>query len=106
AIRHIKGRGYHFGKVPYGKRAVPAPDNPRFRVLVDEDSEQAVLNQLKEWATQQVGISEMAERLNAAGTKPPQGERWTKSLIYNLKLRLKWQKPRPYNQRPHTDDEV
>ena len=34
AIRHIRGGGYHFGKVPYGKRTVPAPDHPRMRLLV------------------------------------------------------------------------
>ena len=27
AIQHIRRSGYHFGKVPYGKRAVRAPDN-------------------------------------------------------------------------------
>ena len=106
AIRHIWGSGYHFGKVPYGKKTVPAPDNPRMRVLVDDEDEQAVLAQLKAWAAGGVGISEMAKRLNDAGTKPPQGERWTKSLIYNFKLRLSWISPRPHNQRPHTDEEL
>lgn len=106
AIRHIRGSGYHFGKVPYGKKTIPAPDNQRMRILVDDEDEQAVLAQLKEWAVEGVGISEMAKRLNAAGTKPPQGERWTKSLIYNLKLRLSWISPRPHNERPHTDEEL
>lgn len=106
AIRHIRGSGYHFGKVPYGKKTIPAPDNPRMRILVDDEDEQAVLAQLKEWAAEGVGISEIAKRLNAAGTKPPQGERWTKSLIYNLKLRLSWISPRPHNERPHTDEEL
>lgn len=106
AIRHIRGNGYHFGKVPYGKKTVPAPDNPRMRILVDDEEEQAVLAQLKSWAAEGVGISEMAKRLNAAQTKPPQGERWTKSLIYNLKLRLSWISPRPHNERPHTDEEL
>ena len=32
----IRARGYHFGKVPYGQRAIPAPDNPRFRLLVED----------------------------------------------------------------------
>lgn len=32
AIRHIRGSGYYFGKVPYGKRTIPAPDNPRMRL--------------------------------------------------------------------------
>jgi DNA invertase Pin-like site-specific DNA recombinase len=106
AIRHIRESGYHFGKVPYGMKAIPAPDNPRMRVLVDDENEQAVLAQLKAWAKEGVGISEMARRLNAVETKPPQGERWTKSLIYNLKLRLSWISPRPHNERPHTDEEL
>lgn len=106
AIRHIKGRGYHFGKVPYGMRAVPAPDNPRFRILVEHPEEQAVLQQLRQWGEQGVQITEMAERMNAQGVRPPQGQVWTKSLIYNLRLRLSWHKPRPYNQRPHTDAQL
>lgn len=106
AVRHIQSQGYHFGKVPFGKRAIPAPENPRFKVLVDEDAEQALLGLMKEWAAQGVGIKEMADRLNERGDKPPQGEKWTKSLIYNLKLRLSWIQPRPHNQRPHSDSEV
>jgi DNA invertase Pin-like site-specific DNA recombinase len=106
AIRHIKGKGYHFGKVPYGKQAVPAPDNPRFRVLVEAPEAQAVLNQLREWSAQDIGIAEMALRLNAQGAKPPQGAQWTKSLIYNLRLRLSWYQPRHHNKRTHTDDEL
>jgi len=106
AIRHIRSRGYHFGKVPYGMRAMTAPDNPRFRVLVEEPSEQAVLNQLKQWQTEHVSISEMADRLNAEGAKPPQGDKWSKSLIYNLRLRLSWHKPRPHNPRPHSDHDL
>lgn len=106
AVRHIRALGYHFGKVPYGKRAVPAPDNPRFRVLVDEPEEQAVLARLRGWIGERRGLTEMAERLNADGVLPPQGEQWTKSVLYNLKLRLRWISPRPINERPHTDEEV
>jgi DNA invertase Pin-like site-specific DNA recombinase len=106
SIRHIRSRGYFFGKVPFGKRTVPAPDNPRYRILIDDPAEQAVLARLKAWAAEGLGISEMAARLNAECVLPPQGERWTKSVIYNLKLRLSLIKPRPHNQRPHTDEEL
>ncbi|MFO0576153.1 MAG: recombinase family protein [Polyangia bacterium] len=106
AIRHIRGSGYHFGKVPYGKRTIPAPDNPRMRLIVDDEDEQRVLAQIKTWAAERIGITEMATRLNAAGVQPPQGEQWTKSVIYNLKLRLSWISPRPHNVRPHSDDEA
>ncbi|MFO0579737.1 MAG: recombinase family protein [Polyangia bacterium] len=105
-IRHIRSRGYHFGKVPYGKQAVPVPENPRYKVLIDDPDEQAVLTRLKEWAAAGVPISEMATRLNADGVRPPQGKQWTQSLIYNLKLRLSWIRPRPHNQRPHTDEQL
>jgi DNA invertase Pin-like site-specific DNA recombinase len=103
AVKHIQALGFHFGKVPYGKRAVPAPENPRYRVLVEDPQEQDVLARLKEWAAEGVGITEMAARLNAAEVPPPQGPRWTKSLIYNLRLRLSWISPRPHNRRWHTD---
>lgn len=106
AIRHLRSRGYHFGKVPYGMRATQAPDNPRFRILIEDPEEQAVLQRLKQWNVEGVTISEMASRLNADGVKPPQGEKWTKSLIYNLRLRLSWHKPRPHNPRPHSDHEL
>ncbi len=48
----------------------------------------------------------MSKRLNAKGTKPPQGERWTNSLIYNLRLRLRHFTPRAHNERPYSDAEV
>jgi DNA invertase Pin-like site-specific DNA recombinase len=73
-IRHIRTNGYHFGKIPFGKRAVPAPDNPRMRILIDDEGVQAVLAQLRAWAAEGLGISEMTRRLNAAGNKPPQGD--------------------------------
>ena len=106
AIRHIRDSGYHFGKVPYGKKAIPAPDHPRMKILVEDAEEQAVIAKLKTWALEGIGITEMANRLNAVGTPPPQGQRWTKSLIYNLRLRLSHISPRPINERPHTDEEV
>ncbi len=105
-IQHIRAQGYHFGKVPYGKKTVPASANPRMRILVEDSDEQAVIARLKAWAAEGVGISEMAALLNAEGAKPPQGERWTKSLIYNLKLRLSMISPRPHNERIHSDQDL
>lgn len=106
AIHHIRSSGYHFGRVPYGKKTIPAPDNPRMRHLIEDEEEQAVLAQLKTWAAEGIKITEMANRMNAAGKSPPQGERWTNKLIYNLKLRQHWISPRPFNERPHSDEEV
>jgi hypothetical protein len=50
AINHIRKSGYHFGKVPFGKRTIPAPDHPRMKILVDDEEELAVIAQIKEWA--------------------------------------------------------
>ncbi len=106
AVHHSQGRGYFFGKVPFGKRAVPAPDNPRFRIPIEEPQQQMVLERLKTWSTEGIGLTEMANRLNREDVKPPQGPTWTKSLIYDLKRRQGRQETKPYNERPHTDDEL
>jgi DNA invertase Pin-like site-specific DNA recombinase len=106
AINHIRKSGYHFGKVPYGKRKIPAPDNPRMKILVEDEAELAVLAQIKTWAAERIGMTEIASRLNAKGTKPPQGATWTKSLLYNLRLRLSHIIPKPHNERPYGDNEV
>lgn len=55
---------------------------------------------------QDIGISELAVRLNAQGAKPPQGAKWTKSLIYTVRLRLSWYQPRHHNELTHTNDEL
>ena len=85
---------------------IPAPDNPRMRILVEDETELAVIAQLKAWAADGSGITEMANRLNAAGVAPPQSPRWTKSVIYNLRLRLSHIQPRPSNDRAHSDEEL
>jgi DNA invertase Pin-like site-specific DNA recombinase len=106
AIRHLRNRGYHFGKVPYGMRTVPAQDNPRFRVLVEEPEEQRALQLIREMLADKQPSREIVSRLNGLGMKPPQGEKWTQSLLYNLRVRQKLQKPRPHNVRPHSDEDV
>ena len=47
AIGHIRGTGYHFGKAPYGSKAVPSPESTRYRILVDDLQEQIVLSRIK-----------------------------------------------------------
>ena len=34
AIGHIRRSGYHYGSVPYGKKSVPASENPRYRGIM------------------------------------------------------------------------
>ena len=106
AVAHIRSQGYHFGKVPYGRQAIPAPDNPRYRVLIEHPEEQKILAQLRDWGSQGVGIVDMAARLNAAGVRPPQGAQWTKQNIYNLKVRRTGEPLKPLRSRWHTAEEL
>ncbi len=106
AIAHIRRQGFHFGKVPYGYKAIPSPQNPRYRILVEDPAEQNALAKIKELVEAGCGLIEIAEILNAATLDPPQGAHWTKSLVYNLKLRKGWHRCKPVNQRNHSDEEV
>ena len=106
AILHIRRNGYHFGKVPYGYRTVPAPENPRYRILVEDEKEQAGLGRIKELLASGCGLTETAEILKAEKIEPPQGLQWTMSLIYNLKVRKGWHHAKRVNARNHTDEEV
>lgn len=106
AIAHIRRNGYHFGKVPYGYKAIPAPNNPRYRILVEDPREQEVLGTIKELVEAGAGLTEIASLLNSDLAEPPQGQKWTISLIYNLKIRKGWHACKPVNQRNHTDEEV
>lgn len=106
AIAHIHRMGYFFGKVPFGYQAVPAPGNPRYRVLVEDPVEQQALARVKALVDARHGLAEITEILNAEQLPPPQGDRWTRSLVYNLKIRKGWHTSKPVNQRPHSDEEV
>ena len=106
AIQHINSMGYFFGKVPFGKRAVPASDNPRYRILVPDEEEQKVLAQIKSLFDSGLKASQVAAIMNKQKIAPPQGKVWTSSLVYNLKLRMGWQVAKPDNARNHTDQEV
>jgi DNA invertase Pin-like site-specific DNA recombinase len=104
-IAHIHRSGYFFGKVPYGKKSVPAPDNPRYRILVPEPSEQAVLIEIKQMLDEDRGLTEIASLLNERKITPPQGKVWTKCLLYHLRERNGWHQRTPHNVRSHSDAE-
>lgn len=106
AISHIRRSGYHFGKIPYGYKTVPASDNPRCRILVEDESEQKALARVRALVESGRGLIEIANILNEEQIIPPQGKKWTKSLIYNLKLRKGWHISKPINERGHTDEEA
>lgn len=105
-IAHIHRSGYFFGKVPFGKKAVPAPDNPRYRILVPEPAEQEVLAEVKRLLDEDRGLTEVAKLMNEKQIAPPQGSVWTKSLIYNFRERNGWHKRTPHNVRSHSDEEA
>ena len=107
AVKWKAEHGYHTGKVPYGFRAVPAPDGSRFKVLAPEPKEQEVLARIKSMIESGDRIGEIATALTRDKVEPPQGEVWTKNLIYNLKRRKNWHKARPVNtERWHSDEEM
>src|SRR3990167_5848255 len=66
AISHIRRNGYHFGKIPYGYKTVPATNNPRYRILVEDPDEQKTLAKIKELVESKHGLTEIARLLNAA----------------------------------------
>ena len=61
AIGHIRKAVITLGRCPHGKRTIPAPDHPRMKILVEDETEQRTIAQIKQWAKSEgVGISEMA----------------------------------------------
>lgn len=106
AMRHIKHRGYHYGKVPYGFQAVPAPDQPRFKVLVENPAQQEVLARIKAALDAGRRVPDIAKELNRDNVKPPLAASWQHSFLYLLIERHGWHAPKPHNERPHTDEEL
>jgi DNA invertase Pin-like site-specific DNA recombinase len=106
AVRHIKQRGYHHGKAPFGYKKGPAPDQPRFKILVENPEEQAILSQIKAWHDAGKRIPEIVAELNRAQVKPPQAAAWRTSFLYLLVERHGWHEPQPHNERLHTDEEL
>lgn len=106
AVRHIKQCGYHHGKAPYGFKAVPSSENPRFKVLVEDPEEQAILARIKSWIEDGIKVPEIAARLNQEALKPPQATKWRTSFVYLLVERHGWHVPQPHNERSHTDEEL
>ncbi len=106
ALSHIRQLGYHHGKAPYGFKAVPSPDQPRFKVLVEDPDEQKVLGRIKGWLDDGFKVPDIAVRLDSEEIKPPQTTRWRTSFLYLLIERHGWHDPQPHNERPHSDEEL
>lgn len=106
ALSHIRQLGYHHGKAPYGFKAVPAPGQPRFKVLLEDPEEQKILGSIKRWLDAGLKVPDIAARLDSEGIKPPQTDRWRTSFLYLLIERHGWHTPQPHNERSHTDEEL
>lgn len=106
AIQHIRSLGYHFGRIPFGFDAVPVQAHPRYRVLVKDPAEQAVLTQIQQWTQDGATGQEMADRLNKEEAPPPAGDHWTAQVLYALRSRQPWYRKQPHNERPHTDEQL
>jgi len=106
ALRHMKSCGYRHGKAPYGFMKVPRPDGSRFKVVVENPEEQAVLMRIKNWLDADVLIPSISARLDAEGVPPPLGKRWSISTLYLLTRREGWYASKPHNHRAHSDEDV
>ena len=106
ALHHMRQCGYRHGKAPYGFMKVPRADGTRYKNVVENPAEQAILRRIKSWVEQGVSIPEMANRLNAEGVAPPRAKKWRSSFLYLLVQREGWHTPKPHNERAHSDEEV
>jgi len=94
AIAHIHDQGGHYGKVPFGKMAVPHPTQPKMKVLVDHPEEAIWLNRIFAWYREGKQPTEIANILNAEGVKPKYAERWSLQIVFSLLRINRVHKPR------------
>jgi len=71
------------GRVPYGYRAVPAPDDPRRRRLQVDDDEAAVVRAIFRHSAQGIGAFAIAQLLNDQGFTL-KGRPWTKNALLHM----------------------
>lgn len=106
ALRHMKQQGYCHGKAPYGFMKVPRHDGSRYKIIVENPEEQAVMARIKSWLDAGDAVPDIATRLNADGVPPPRSKKWNTSYLYLLAVRHNWHALKPHNERPHSDEEV
>ena len=106
ALRHMKTCGYHHGKAPYGFMKVPRADGSRYKALVENPEQQAVLADIKRSLGAGERITDIAARMDAAGIKAPIGKKWNTSYLYQLADRLGWRAQTRHNERPHSEEDV
>ncbi len=106
ALRHMKTCGYRHGKAPYGFMKVPRHDGSRYKILVENPEEQAVLAKIKSWLDGGDTMPNIAMRLNEEGVPPPRSKKWNTSYLYLLAIRHNWHASKPHNERAHSDEAV
>lgn len=84
ALRHMKQHGYRHGKAPYGFMKVPRQDGSRYKDIVEDPKEQAVLTHIMGWMDNGVVIPGIVATLNAARIPPPRSTKWNNSFLYLL----------------------
>ena len=105
AIITFAAAGITLAKCPMGRRRL-LRRTIRAKVLVEDDDEQAVIAQLKTWAAEVSGITEMAQRPMPQGRsrhRASAGPRASSTTCGCVWSRIS---PRPFNERPHSDAEV
>jgi len=75
------------GTAPFGWRIVPAPDNPKRKIVVEHEAEAATIRKAIELVVdERLSCWEAAQRLNALGYRPRNSARWNNvSLRWVLK---------------------
>jgi site-specific DNA recombinase len=65
------------GTAPFGWRIVPAPDNPKRKIVVEHEAEAATIRKAVELVVdERLSCWEAAQRLNALGHSPRNSARW------------------------------
>lgn len=82
----MKQHGYCHGKAPYGFMKVPRHDGSRYKILVENPVEKAVMAQIKSWLDAGDTVLDIAARLNAEGVPPPRSKKWNTSYLYLLAI--------------------
>lgn len=84
AISHIHNNGGHYGKVPFGKTTAPHPTQPNMKILVRCPIEGPWLDKVKEWYSEGLQATAIANKLNENGVKPRYADKWSMSMTHSL----------------------
>lgn len=84
AIAHIHNNGGHYGKVPFGKTTAPHPTIPNMKILVTCPEEGPWLEKIKQWYSDGMQATAIANKLNENGVKPRYADQWSMSMTHSL----------------------